>query len=260
MKKFIKISTLIIITIFGLYLTTSTVLPRIIDKKYNKVIQLPPYKVSKEAQLLVDSLDFISDLHCDALLWKRDLLKTNNFGQVDIPRMIQSNIALQTFTIVTKVPKKINFDKNTDETDAITIPFILEGRPLKSWFNLTERALVQTKCLHEFSKKSNESFQIIKSKSDLHSFIKKRQQNKKITAGFIGIEGMHALSGEIKNIDILYNAGVRMMSPVHFFDNELGGSAHGVTHSGLTDFGKKVIKKMQSKGIIVDVAHSSKKC
>jgi len=49
------------------------------------------------------------------------------------------------------------------------------------------------------------------------------------------------------------------MSPVHFFDNKLGGSAHGVSHGGLTEFGKKVIRKMQEKNMIVDVAHSSEK-
>ncbi len=258
MKK-IKISLIIIIVLVLTYSVLTIILPSIVDKKYNKVLQKPPYKVSLAARQLTDTLNFIADLHCDALLWKRNLLKKHDFGDVDIPRMIQANEALQAFTIVTKVPKGINFDKNTDETDAITLPFILEGRPFKSWFNLTQRALVQCAALNNFAKQSDGNFLVIKSQTDLKQYIKKRKLNHKIAAGYLGIEGMHALSGKLSNIDVLYDAGVRMMSPVHFFDNKLGGSAHGVLHGGLTEFGKKVIRKMQEKNMIVDVAHSSEK-
>lgn len=256
MKK-LNISLIALIILVLGYTLTTFILPSFVDKKYNPVLQKPPYKVSQNAQQLTDTLNFIADLHCDALLWKRNLLKKNDFGVVDIPRMIEGNAALQAFTIVSKVPKNINFDKNTGETDAITLPYILEGRPIKSWFNLTQRALVQCQALQHFADKSDGKFYLIKSKKDLQNFIIKRNNNRKIAAGYLGIEGMHVLSGDIKNVDVLYDAGVRMMSPVHFFDNELGASAHGVLHNGLTDFGREVIKKMQEKNIIVDVAHSS---
>jgi len=256
MKK-IKISFAIFIILLFTYILMTFILPSIVDKKYNPVLQKPPYKVSQTAQQITDTLDFIADLHCDALLWKRNLLKKNDFGVVDIPRMIEGNEALQAFTIVSKVPKNMNFDKNTGETDAITLPYILEGRPIKSWFNLTQRALVQCQALQHFADISNGKFFVIKSKTDLQNFIEKRKNNRQIAAGYLGIEGMHALSGKLTNIEVLYDAGVRMMSPVHFFDNELGSSAHGVLHTGLTDFGKEVIKKMQEKNMIVDVAHCS---
>jgi membrane dipeptidase len=259
MKKAIKIGLRIVAGFLALYFLANIFLPTIIDKSYNKVLRKAPYSVSVAAQQLTDTLDFIADLHCDALLWKRNLLKKNDFGDVDIPRMIASNTALQAFTIVTKVPKKMNFDKNTDATDAVTLPFILSGRPFKSWFNLTQRALVQCAALNHFAEKSEGTFFVIKSKSDLKKYLEQRQKDRKITAGLLGIEGMHALNGTLENIDVLYNAGVRMMSPVHFFDNKLGASAHGVSHGGLTEFGKKVIKKMQGKNMILDVAHSSEK-
>lgn len=35
-----------------------------------------------------------------------------------------------------------------------------------------------------------------------------------MTAGYLGIEGLHALDGEISNIDTFFEAGVRMMAPV----------------------------------------------
>ena len=49
------------------------------------------------------------------------------------------------------------------------------------------------------------------------------------------------------------------MAPTHFFDNKLGGSAHGISKEGLTNFGKEVILEMQHKNMIVDIAHSSSK-
>ncbi len=259
MKRPKKIALIIIPILLTLYFTASLIVPKKVDAKYNTITLKPPYKVSAKAQELYSSLDFIADMHCDALLWKRNLLKKNDFGSVDIPRMIEANMSLQAFTIVTKAPKKMNFDNNTDETDAITLPYILQQRPINSWFNLTNRALAQCEALHEFENKSEGTFKIIKSVSDLEQYLANRKTNKNITAGFLGIEGMHALNGKLKNVDKLYDAGVRMMSPVHFFDNKLGGSAHGVSKEGLTDFGKQVIKKMQAKNMIVDISHSSPK-
>ncbi len=239
-------------------ITAATIIiPKDLDEKFNTVTLQPPYKVSTEAQQLYNSLDFIADMHCDALLWKRDLLKKNVQCSVDIPRMIEANVTLQAFTIVTKAPKNMNFDNNTGETDQITIPYILQRRPISSWFNLTGRALAQCKALHQFEKKSDGKFRVIESSNDLQKYLSDKKENKEITAGFLGIEGMHTLNGKLENVDKLYNAGVRMMAPVHFFDNKLGGSAHGVSKEGLTDFGKQVIRKMQEKNMIVDIAHSS---
>ena len=45
----------------------------------------------------------------------------------------------------------------------------------------------------------------------------------------------------------------------HFFDNELGGSAHGIEKGGLTDFGKRAVERMEELGIIIDLAHASPK-
>jgi len=50
-----------------------------------------------------------------------------------------------------------------------------------------------------------------------------------------------------------------MMGITHFFDNDLGGSAHGVLKGGLTPFGRRVLSRMSELGIIIDVAHASDK-
>ena len=47
------------------------------------------------------------------------------------------------------------------------------------------------------------------------------------------------------------------MSPTHFFDNETGGSQHGISKGGLTSFGQDVIAKMLELNMIIDLAHAS---
>jgi microsomal dipeptidase-like Zn-dependent dipeptidase len=47
------------------------------------------------------------------------------------------------------------------------------------------------------------------------------------------------------------------MSPSHFFDSEMGGSAHGIEKYGLTDQGREMIRRMEEKKMLVDIAHAS---
>lgn len=233
------------------------IVPPIIDDKYNPVIDKGPYVVSEKAQTLYKSLDFVGDLHCDALLWDRNLLDRHDRGQVDIPRMREGNVAFQAFTIVTKSPKGQNMQQNTGESDNITSLVIAQGRGIDSWFSLYERALDQCEALDRFAVKSDGEFRVLHSSNDLRTFLKDRAANRELTCGYLGVEGAHCLEGKLENVDGLWNAGVRMMGPTHFFDNELGGSAHGVSGEGLTEFGKQVIKRMNELGMIIDVAHSS---
>ena len=71
------------------------------------------------------------------------------------------------------------------------------------------------------------------------------------------IEGLHNLEGKAANLDRLYDAGFRMAGLTHFFDNELGGSMHGLKKGGLTPFGRDIVQRMEAKGMIVDIAHLS---
>ena len=43
----------------------------------------------------------------------------------------------------------------------------------------------------------------------------------------------------------------------HFFDNEVAGSMHGEKKGGLTPLGREVLRAMEAKGMVVDIAHAS---
>lgn len=229
---------------------------RYVEGQYNYTYLQPPYTVSQEAADLHNSL-LVADMHADSSLWARDLLKRSDTGHVDIPRLIEGNIALQGFTIVTKSPTGQNDDHNSADTDRITSLTIASLWPRRTWGSLYERAVFQVDKLHQFAKDSEDKLTIIKSRKDLENYIINLKQDEAKVAAWIGIEGAHALEGSMEKLDTLIDKGVRMIGPTHFFDNEMGGSAHGISKAGLTDFGKKAIKHMELRGVTIDLAHSS---
>lgn len=230
--------------------------PRIADSMMNKVLTPGPYTASESATALHERL-FVADLHSDSLLWNRDLLVRNVIGHVDIPRLQEGNVALQAFTIVTKVPQGINYENNTGDTDSITTLAIAQRWPTRTWGSLKARALYQADKLHEVAARAGDRFRLIESVEDLDAFVAERAKGSRLVAGFLGIEGAHCLEGDIRNLDALHVAGVRMIGITHFFDNELGGSAHGVSKGGLTEFGRQCVKRMEELNILIDLAHAS---
>jgi microsomal dipeptidase-like Zn-dependent dipeptidase len=193
------------------------------------------------------------------LLWDRDFFKQHDYGHVDLPRMQQANMALQVFTIVSKVPRGINIERNDDKTDQIGLLSFGQLRPPKTWFSIKARALHQINQLHEFAGNSSGQFRVITNKNELQNFIVDREANKKLTSGMLGLEGAHCLENDLTNLETFYNAGVRYIGLTHFFDNEWGGSAHGVNRNGLTDAGKELVRKMNDLNITIDLAHASPK-
>ena len=71
------------------------------------------------------------------------------------------------------------------------------------------------------------------------------------------MEGAHALESDPDNLQVLFDLGYRMIGLTHFFDNDYGGSAHGVSKGGLTDLGRETLQEMERLGITLDLAHLS---
>lgn len=247
----------VIVSLAVFYKLLTLIAPPIVDRHLNGVVNQPPYEVSEEAQEIYDNLPFIADLHCDALLWKRPMAKDLDRAHVDLPKMHQAHVDLQVFTVVSKSPKNLNFDENDDRTDDLTLLNFVQGRPLRAWFNLKHRVGVQSKKLHQLEHKSDLNFKVVKNKSDLKSIIESNQDSFHVAGGLFGLEGAHPLKGQLKNIEYMYKKGVRMVGLVHFFDNELGGSAHGIVKGGLTEFGKQCVKEFEKRNMIIDLAHAS---
>jgi microsomal dipeptidase-like Zn-dependent dipeptidase len=231
--------------------------PSQLDKQTNQLHDSKLPVVSDRARVLHAEL-FVGDWHSDSLLWKRNLMDEHDFGHVDIPRLQQGNVALQMFTTVTKSPDGLNYNANSSEaSDNITKLALVSLWPKNTWDSLAERALFQASKALELVDEFPQQVSLITSKLELSRFLKQRQANPKLIGMLLGTEGSHALDGDLSNIQRLFDSGFRMMSLQHFFDNKLGGSLHGESGEGLTEFGQQALKEMQSLGIMVDVSHSS---
>ncbi len=249
-----------LILVTGLFIVVATIVFSVgssfVEKRFNPVGGLSVQTVGQSSQLLHKSLTIV-DLHADSLLWGRDLSKLADYGHVDIPRLIQGHVALQTFSVVTKVPEPLLLENNSDRTDSIIKLAILQRWSIHTWFSLKERAIYQAKQLHAFESKSSGQFRIIKTKQDLNNYLDRRQHNQAIAAGLLGLEGAQSLEGKIENVNQLYAAGFRLIGLAHFFDNEVSGSTHGINRGGLTAFGREVLKRMEDLNLIIDLAHAS---
>ena len=233
-------------------------LPELVDQRQNKVLAKPPYIASDKAFELHRQLTVV-DLHADSLLWGRDLLERDTVGHVDIPRLADGNVSLQVFSLPTKSPRGLNIERNDDKSDNISLLALAERWPPATWNSLTERALYQARRLHQFAKGSRGGFVVIESGADFANYLDRRAKDSHLTAGLLSIEGAHALDGKLENLDVLYRAGYRMISPSHFFDTDIGGAAAGVEKIGLTEKGREWVRQMEARHMIVDLAHASPK-
>lgn len=230
-------------------------LPSFLEGLANATRAAGPYRVSDRARDLHRRLTVI-DLHADPLMWSRDLLKRNDHGHVDVPRLIEGGVALQVFSTVTHAPLGINIRRNrTDSPDMITALAIVCGWPRKTWSSKLERALHQARALEAAAGNSNGRLARVRSKEDLTELVVSRRPG--ATAGLLSIEGAQAFEGREESVDVLFDAGVRMVGLTHFVDNEVGGSASGEEKGGLTDFGRRALARMEDKGIVIDLAHAS---
>lgn len=88
-------------------------------------------------------------------------------------------------------------------------------------------------------------------------------------AVFPQVEGGEAIT-RVEDVDLLYAAGVRCITLVHFVTNSMAGAAHGqlstallgmrseaLEPQGLTELGKQAVARMMQLGIVIDVSHSS---
>lgn len=245
-----------------------TVVAPLVDRVSNGVERDPPYPVSAAAARLHASLE-IADLHADTLLWSRDLLGRSTRGHVDLPRLQEANVALQVFSVVTKVPRGINYERNRADSDLVTWLAAAARWPIPTWTSLCERALYQARRLHAAAQISGSDLVVVTSQDTLETFLARRRQytgedaaaermkGDLPVAGVLALEGLHALDGDLGNLDRLDAAGFRILGLTHFFDNEIGGSAHGIAKGGLTPFGIRVLERMETLGLIVDLAHAS---
>lgn len=256
--KFAKRTTLTIVILLVVLTTMYILVVLNIERLTNRVSGelLPP--VSKQAESLHSS-SFVADLHSDALMWKRDVLERNSLGHVDLPRLIEGGVALQVFSAATNFPIGPSlYDRKSEAwPDYYTSHALIHRWPRKTVFSQLDRALYMAQRLHGFVKRSDGGLVLIRTAEDLEGVIAARAGENRLVGSVLALEGAHALEGDLANLEVLYNAGFRIIGLTHFIDNPFAGSANGMRGHGLTPSGLELLKAMERLGIVPDLAHAS---
>lgn len=170
------------------------------------------------------------DLHCDTLyraLTEGDSICVNKFF-LSVKRGKKYNPWIQCF--------------------AVWIPDDFRG---KKAIDLFEKSYLK---LNDDISNNSSMIMQCKSSEDLKRAIK---ENK--CAAIFTVEGGAALGGKISTLEEMAHYGVKIMTLTWNGECELGDGCGVSNARGLTEFGKRVVGRMEELNIIVDLSHASDK-
>lgn len=198
---------------------------------------------SAEALALLDANPAI-DLHADTLMWARyvgyDMLSEHTlplprgafFGHVDVPRMERGRLGAQFFGLV-------------------SLPVFGRTR------GLAQVVHEQIDQLEQACGRGPKRLRLVLEADQLRD-----AERDGARAALLGIEGAHALEGDVDRVAEFARRGVRYLGLLHFSSNELGAPAYGRgadPDQGLTRFGREVVAACEAAGVLVDLAHINRR-
>ena len=75
------------------------------------------------------------------------------------------------------------------------------------------------------------------------------------TAVLLGVQNSSALDDRVRFVGLFHDMGLRVMQLTYNNQNALGGSCYEPSDSGLSRFGRQVVKEMNEVGMLVDLSH-----
>ena len=88
--------------------------------------------------------------------------------------------------------------------------------------------------------------------------IEKAKKQKK-TAIFFGFQNCSPIEDDIKLVEKIHKLGCRFMQLTYNNQSLLASGCYENTDSGVTNFGREVIKEMNRVGVVIDMSHSAEK-
>ncbi len=184
------------------------------------------------------------DLHADTLMWSRwvgyDLHKQHTpplyrsaiGGHVDLPRMRDGGMGAQFFGLVSlPVSKNASGLARVIDEQIDALEGAIQRRP-------KDIRLVKTSTEIEAARKDG------------------------AIAALLGIEGAHALEGNLDRLEAFAKRGVRYLGISHFSANQAAFPAYGRGRNddeGLTKWGRDLVAKCEAERVVVDLAHINRK-
>ena len=130
--------------------------------------------------------------------------------------------------------------------------------------NAVHATLVYHEDYDEFLERLKEWDQLLKDNSDLiflgkdfNDIAKAKNENK--TAIFFGFQNCSPMEDDLNLVEKVHSHGCRFMQLTYNNQSLLATGCYEKNDSGVTNFGKEVIKEMNRVGIVVDMSHSAEK-
>ncbi len=196
-------------------------------------------KVKPETKALHENL-IVLDTHFDTPanqtvdgfdIRKRNSVETGS--QVDYPRMVEGGVDGGFFAI-----------------------FTAQGPNTKAGNEAArDQAIMRGVVIHEMVAANSDVFALATKAEDAETISK---AGKRFV--YISMENGQPVAGDLSLMQTFYDMGVRMMSPVHFANNDLADSAtdpKGPIHGGLSPSGKQFVAEANRLGILLDASHAS---
>ena len=141
--------------------------------------------------------------------------------------------------------------------DAAFFAIYVDQGPLKdsSRDSVYQYAMDEIKLFKEYVAERSDEAAFAYSPKDLH---KLKKQGKR--AVVMALENGYAVGLDLAKVDAFYNAGCRYITLCHNYTNDICDASRYENpngHGGLSEFGKKVIVRMNELGMLVDVSHAS---
>ena len=166
----------------------------------------------------------LCDLHCDTALWLylRDASLTDN-----------------PFHISEKLFR--GYEKYIQLAAVFTSPRLSNDEGYRQFWQVRERLIEECAKLE---------IPLVGSSAELYNAIRDRGR-----AFILTVEDVRIADGDISRIRELYDAGVRVITPLWGGETIIGASHD--TEGGLSDFGGYAVEEMTKLGIIPDISHAS---
>jgi membrane dipeptidase len=175
----------------------------------------------------------VIDLHCDTIgrfMDGQDLTKDNPKGHIDIPKLKRGAVDLEVFACFVGAPST-----EVEKSQA------------------AKKAFDQIEAVNRLVGQNPEDLEVVKSPEDFW-----RVRNTGKTGILMGIEGGYAIENDLDLLRTFYKNGVRLMTLTHWNHTDWADASGDAKAEwcGLTEFGEKVVKEMNTLGMIIDVSHA----
>ncbi len=200
--------------------------------------RVPPYdggfepaQVERAERLLAENITI--SLHDHPVLFPNDMGETPAYNRTGRQHTAFAGLAASGLTAV--------FDNMMDGTACVT------GNAPWQWDDVvTDLGMRQADLAHQ------SAVVVIKTLDDI------REAHRNGTVGLVfGLEASTPIGNDIEKLDVLHGLGVRQIGIAYSDSNALGSGLNEPLDGGLTNLGRKAVRRMNKLGLAIDVSHSS---